>query len=456
MFIDIVHGNNFQKKKMVIIVFLIPVLFSCKEKEIDFSNDVSVTEVEIVKAAEKILDNNLNSFGTVSYKSKTDLTVQVAGTITGFSVKEGTFVKKGQILAVLKNIQLEIQKEQYVSNLQSAEASLKLVQTELNQEILGVEGRLLSIEKSELNVIQKQTEYELQQKNFEDQEVLHQIGGVTDSSMSQLKIALSSSKTEIEILKKELEMAKLGLRDEDLIKNGIEPSNDKEIHKKQIIELNVKSKLAQVEQAKAGVESAKQQLRAVNMMISELVIKAPVDGIVGQNYYENGEYIEANQKITTLIDTTDVYAMISIQEQDMVNFEKGTPILVKIPSLNQEFKTSISEISPIADASSGNFSVKALLPNRKGEIKPGMFIRCSIQRKSPEHYPAIPETCLFATSGNAAKVFVVLNGFAVQKTLKIVGKKDGFIWTDDSIKDGDILIDRPSPFLKEGQKVVFQ
>ncbi len=435
-------------------------LFSCSEKDSDFLDDPASAQVQVVKVEDKVLDDNLNSFGTVSYKTKTDLTVLVAGTITGFTVKEGHFVRKGQTLAVLRNIQLEVQKEQAESSLKSAESSLSLMETELSQEILSVEGRMLSIEKAELNIAQKQSELELQKKNLEAQEALNKIGGVTDSSIEQLKMSLSSSMTEIEILKKELEMSRLGFRDEDLISNGIVPAKDKETHKKQLIELNVRSKLAQLEQAKAGVESARQQLKAVNLMMDELIVKAPTDGIIAQNYYENGEYIEANQKITTLIDTTAVYAMIYIQEQDMVNFSNGTPVFVTVPSLNKSFTSVISEISPIADASSGNFRVKAELGNRGGLIKPGMFIKCSIQRKSPERFPAIKESCLISPSNSSenaaeslAKVFIVVNGFAVQKTVSIYGKKDGYVWVRDSLRTGDIVIDNPSPFLKEGQKV---
>ncbi len=430
-------------------------LISCRGEENDYALSDSPVEVHVVKVEDKLLDDNLNSFGTVSYKSKTDLTVQVAGTITGFTAKEGKIVRKGQVLAVLKNIQLEIQKKQTESSLKSAESSLKLSETELAQEILNVESRMISIQKAELNIKQKQDELELQKKNLEAQEALNKIGGVTDSSIEQLKMGLSSQTTEIEILKKELEMSTLGLRNEDLINSGIVPSEDEAVRKRQLIELNTKSKIAQIEQAKASVENMRQQLLSVNTMMDELVIKAPVDGIIAQNYYENGEYIEANQKFTTLIDTTSVYALIYIQEQDMVNFTAGTPIFVTIPSITKSFSSVISEISPIADSSSGNFRVKAELDNVGGEIKPGMFVKCSIQRKSAELYPAIPESCLISSSENAAKIFTVMNGFAVKKDVTVSGRKDGFVWIRDSLKSGDVVIDNPSPFLKEGQKVSF-
>ncbi|WP_191017566.1 efflux RND transporter periplasmic adaptor subunit [Treponema zioleckii] len=443
------------KIAFVVVVCFVLLFLSCNEKDSDFLLETETPNVKAITVEEKLLNDELNGFGTIAYKSKNDVTVQVAGVITEFKVKEGDYVKKGDVLAVLKNIQLEIQKEQYESNLDSAKASLQLIRTELNEQILSIESRLLSIDKAKLNIKQKEQELEFQEKNYENQKILYEVGGVTDSSLNQLKINLDSLKTDIEMLKKELEILSLGLRDEDLRNNNITPSSDAKIRKQQIIELNLKSKRAEISRAESSVKAASQQLKSANKMLEELKIKAPVAGVIGQNYYENGEYIEANQKLTTLIDISTVYALMHIQEQDMVNFSKGTSVLITVPSLNQEYKSSISEISPIADSASGNFSVKAMLTNTEAVIKPGMFLKCSIQRKNPKSYPVILETCAVSVSENSAKVFAVVNGFAVEKIVKIVALKDGYMWCDNSIKAGDIIIDNPSPFLKEGQKVIF-
>ena len=88
-----------------------------------------------------------------------------------------------------------------------------------------------------------------------------------------------------------------------------------------------------------------QQLKSVELLLEQLTIKSPVSGIVGQKYYENGEYVKENEKILTLIDTSSVDAVIYIQEKDIVNFSIGTQVNIEIPSLNKNVKSTISEIS---------------------------------------------------------------------------------------------------------------
>ena len=447
------YKADFQCKIVVFCSLMMLILISCQNKQKDILVDYQTAEVQAYHVEETVLDDNLHSFGTTSFRSKNDVTVQVSGTITNFMVKEGSYVKKNDVIAILKNIQMEIQKEQCESSLDSACSTLELEKLELKDQRLAVESRLLAIEKAELNIIQKELELSLLEADLEKQKELHNLGGVTDAAIEQFKMKVKSAQTDIEILKKDLSISKLGLRDEDIIENGMIPANDKKEKQEQLIKINLKSKQAQIERAEAGVKSAKQQLTAINKMLEEMVIKAPVSGIIGQNYYENGEYIEANQKITTIIDTSTVYAIVNIQEQDMVHFARGTEIQLKIPSLNKTYTSIISEISPIADVLSGNFSVKAVLPNKNGEIKPGMFLTCSIQRQKPLKFPSFPDSCVVSSTTNTVKVFFIINGFAVSKILNYTDRKNGSVWCSEGISSGDILINNPSSFIKEGQKV---
>ncbi len=426
-------------------------LFSCKSKKEEvFNNAVSV---KIVNVQEKFLDNELSSFGTISYKLKNDITALVEGTLYSFPVRDGQYVKSGFVVARLRNLQLEIQKSQCLSSIESAKASYDLANAQYNEAVLSVESKLLSLEKSELTIKQKELELESKKKTFEKQKSLYEIGGVTDYNIEQLELELSSLETELKILKKEQEISCLGFRKEDLILNGITPAEDKKTFHNQIVDLNARTAKAQVASAKAQLDSAEQQLKSVELLLEQLTIKSPVSGIVGQKYYENGEYVKENEKILTLIDTSSVDAVIYIQEKDVVNFSIGTQVNIEIPSLNKNVKSTISEISPIADSQSGNFSVKASINNPDNLIKPGMFIKCRIQKSEPKLFPCIPDTAIIQGSDNVAKVICVRKDYAVIKNITIKEQKNGYVWISDGIEKNEIIVNNPSPFIKEGQLV---
>ncbi len=409
--------------------------------------------VRTCSVQQKEFDDSLESFGTISFKTKNDVTVLVPGQLTEFTVKEGDAVKKGQVIARLKNLQMMVQQKMYESEVDSAQARLDLVNSQMQEEILAVESRLLSIEKASLNIKQKELELDSQTKNLENKKKLSKIGGVTKSSIESLEVNLSASRTELEIQKKELEMSSLGLRDEDLINAGMLVSDNPKVKKEQLIELNTTTKAKEIESAEAALKTARRQLENANLMMEELVIKSPCDGIIGQNYYENGEYIKENEKLTTVIDISSVYAQIYIQEKDVVKFKKGSRVELEIPSLDIKLKAKVSEISPIASAQSGNFLVKIKIPNSNSAIKPGMFVKANLEKTSPKKMFCLPQTALLTCADGCASFFAVQNSYLVKKEIQFEYEKDGYIWFTQGIGDKEKIVDKPSPFLKEGQVV---
>jgi membrane fusion protein (multidrug efflux system) len=129
---------------------------------------------------------------------------------------------------------------------------------------------------------------------------------------------------------------------------------------------------------------------------------------------------------------------------------------IEIPSLKKNLEAGISEISPMADPQSGNFSVKAEIPNEDLGIKPGMFIKCLIPRTEEVSYPVVPETALLRAKNDEGELDCVMNGIAVLKTVSIRAKKNGELWIASGLDEGDVVIDKPSPFIKEGEYVEYR
>lgn len=442
-------------KNKVIIVFLMCCLLfsSCKPDKDDNEVYIPKTVVKTVKVTLKKLNEDLNSFGTISYKTKNDVTVQVQGIITNLYVKEGDYVRKNQTMALLRNVQLEIQREQAVNTLESAKVSLFQAEAQLQEQRLNVESRILSLDKSRLSLEQLKLELQDALENLNNKKELLAVGGITESAYKSQELAVSSKQTDIAMKEKEIEISMLGLRDEDLIANGYEVSDDPAEKLAQLIDFNTRTAQSQIEAAQANVSNAEKNLDSIDRLVEELTIKAPVSGIVGARYFENGEFVPENEKLLTLIDINEVNAVFSIQEQDIQYFEIGNSLTVELPSMSKSFATHISEISPIADATSGNFTVKASFSNPDGTVKPGMFVKCTVARNANSVYPCIPETTILEKDGVTASIFTVVNGFAVLRSIVVKSQKDGYIWIESGIKEDDIVIDKPSPFLKEGESV---
>ena len=137
-------------KKIIIISFIIILAFitgiillnkMTKKKEIPESN----IRVSVLKPEYKTISPTIESFGTVQYKTKTDITCLQDGQVINKMVSEGELVKKGQILYVLKNTELEIQHSQYINELNSSKANIDLYLAKLEEHKRIVQSALLNI-----------------------------------------------------------------------------------------------------------------------------------------------------------------------------------------------------------------------------------------------------------------------------------------------------------------------
>jgi RND family efflux transporter MFP subunit len=412
--------------------------------------------VQAVPVEMRPLRESLSSFGAVTYRIKNDITVQVEGTISSLYVKEGAQVKAGQPLALLRNLDLETRKEQYENTLDTARARLGTARAAMREARLAVEARLLSVSKGESSLIQQELEFAEAAGSLEQQRKLLSLGGITGAAFRDMEISLSAREAGIEVLKKDIEITRLGLRDQDLAAAGFELSPDPAEKIRQFVELNTAAAAAELEAAEAELRNAEKNLESVKRLIGELIIRSTVSGVVGALYFEKGEYVPQNEKFATLMDTSDVFAVFYIQEQDMIRFSEGAAAEIEIPSLGKKIQAKLDEISPVADPQSGNFSVRASLPNPDLSIKPGMFIRCIIPGTEELILPAIPETALLTDQGGRDYVFCAAKGAALIKTVQVHSRRDGMLWIETGLAEGETVIDKPSPFLKEGAPVEYR
>jgi RND family efflux transporter MFP subunit len=429
-------------------------LFSCGGGEAKQENSVIAVQA---KAAElRILRNELASFGTITYKAKNDITIQVEGTIVDLAVREGEWVNRGTPIARLKNVQLEIQRDQAAISLEQAQASLSLARTRLQEARLSAESRFLSVERQRLSLTQKELELEEARLSLKNRRELWELGGLTDEAYRNLELSVLSLEAEINMMKKDLEISSLGLREEDLRAAGVQAAGDPEELKEQFITLNIRGAGAEAEAAEANLRNAEKNLDSVGRLMEELTVRSTFPGILGALYFENGEFAGANEKLATIMDISRVYGVFFVQEQDIRDIRTGAPLSVDIPSLGLAFDAGITEISPVADPQSGNFSVKTEFDNTENRIRPGMFVKCRIPRDRGEPFPVIPESSLLRRdSTEEGQVFCAINGIAVLREVRVKARREGLLWIDSGIREGDMVIDKPSPYLREGVYVEY-
>jgi RND family efflux transporter MFP subunit len=424
-----------------------------KEKDRVLSGEPSAIPVSAVVAKKQEFVDSLTSFGFLSFKTKNDVTSLVEGTLVTLLVKEGDTVNQGQTLARLRNIQLELQREQAENSVIQAESAYNLAQTKRWETRLGIDSRFIAINKTAIMIEQKTRELEAAKEELQKNKTLLDMDGITETEYKSMELSYRAGLSDLDLLKYEMESASLGLTTDALAANGITPAQDPALLKEQLIALNIRGVQAEIEVAESSLRNAKNSLASVNSALNELTLVSPMSGVVGASYYERGEFVKQNEKVFTIIDIANVYAVFSIQEQDIHGFSIGSPLKIEVQSLAKTMDAAIDEISPIADSQSGNFSVKALIANTDETMKPGMFVKCDIPKTRLDTLIPLPETVLVSEKQESGIIFCVVNGRAVQKEVKIYAHKDGRVWVSSGINENETVVDKPNMALREGASV---
>jgi RND family efflux transporter MFP subunit len=410
--------------------------------------------VKVVVLAKQELAREIESFGSISFLVKADLSNLVEGTVDQILAKEGAFVRRGQVLVRLKNPQLDMRKTQADAALGIACSAVSVSQAQLWEGQLQVQARLIALDKAKIDLDEKKREWDEAERTYKNKQQLFDAGGTTQETLNGLKLNLASQESSYQGLQKDWETKRIGLRDEDLVSCGMAVPSDPSEKLKSLVKLNTLTLLADLDSAKSKVDAAATDVQSAQSMVDELTVSASMDGILGAKYVEAGEHVQPGTKLVTLIDTSAVYAVFPLQEDDAVGVNEGLAAEITLDAFpGQTFSGRVDLVSPLIDSQSGSVSVKAKLNNPGSRFKPGMFARVKVKLGAPAATLMLPESAVVQKKGTKARIYAVVNGRVLGKDVELGKNQGGRYAILSGAEEQDLVIDSPSALLKEGEEV---
>ena len=95
--------------------------------------------------------------------------------------------------------------------------------------------------------------------------------------------------------------------------------------------------------------------------------------------------------------------------------------------------------------------VRAIIPNADGALKPGMFMTADLQRDSGEVLVA-PEQSI-VPEGNRQYVFVVSDGLAEKRAVKLGRRIPGYVVIETGLAEGDSVVVQGTHKVRDGAAV---
>lgn len=213
--------------------------------------------------------------------------------------------------------------------------------------------------------------------------------------------------------------------------------------------------ISQSQSAEASIQSAKAKVREAELNLEYATIRSPINGLAADTNFRQGALISPGQGslLTTVSVIDPIWINFSVSESDLLrSAEAVKKKLLQLPEdmnfdveavLANDFvipeKGKVSFASPTIDQQTGTMSMRAVLPNPKGVIKPGQFLRARILGAVRPNAIIVPQR---AVLHNAKGMFVyVVKEGKVEARIIEPGEWYGNDWIiDKGLQKGDEVI----------------
>lgn len=408
-------------------------------------------------------------------------------------VPEGTFVRAGTTLIVLKSDDIrteieeetlrtessradlvaaengyEIQVSQNQTRLEQAEVKLKLAELSLQQWLEGDDRQ--RIQDLELDLERAQIDLDRTQNLFQRKEGLFAEGFLSSDELEQERIRLVAARAALS----KAELALASYQEYERERNQVQKQSDVDQARAEVDrvrrqnEIELASKDATRINARRQFQIRQSRLENLKVQLANCEIKAPTDGLVvyatsidrgqrwgqqGQSPLQIGRQVSPNESLIVLPDTSEMLAKVRVHESLAGRVRRAQEVDIRIDALpGMSFKGVVESIGVLAEGSDWRdpnrreYTVRASISAPEGvELKPSMRADATITLGRVEGALAVPIQSVF-TEGMVRFVYVPRGSKFVRVPVQIGRRSELFAEVTAGIDAGTpVLIREPNP-----------
>lgn len=355
-----------------------------RKDETNNSAQPTVVDVTTAPAIMRELPRFFEATGSLTGDQQTDVAPSVAGKVVAIGVELGSYVKRGQMIVRLDDVDAKLRVQQAQAQFEQAKSGLHQA-----EEKVGIRAGQSFDPNRVPEVANARVALELAEKNLRRAEKLIESGDVSRSAYDQQKAQRDQLK---EAYESALSLAR--------------------------------QNFAAVATARANVANAESQLGLARRSLSYSLVFSPIDGYVAERTADLGEYVSPTGKVATIVRINPLRVRIDIPEQAIPAVNVGQSVSVTTSAWpDRNFSGRIARISPNVTPTSRTLTVEAEIENGSGALKPGQFATVRILQSRAQPAVLVPSRAVRTESG-VSRVFVIKDGRAEERLVQL-GQTEG-------------------------------
>lgn len=204
---------------------------------------------------------------------------------------------------------------------------------------------------------------------------------------------------------------------------------------------------------KADMESKEAAVKSKLASLNQKIITAPFSGVLGVFRVQVGAYVKAGDPLVTLINTSQLRAEYQLPESFLPKLKIGQLVAITSSTYPKDvFYGTVSFISPTINPDTRSISIRALVPNDRKLLSPGMFVHVRHQISIAKSTVVIPEEAVQADV-KGYYVYKVIGGKVGQIYIRIGTRLDDQVQVLSGLKVGDTVVVAGQQKLDDGSVV---
>ncbi len=242
---------------------------------------------------------------------------------------------------------------------------------------------------------------------------------------------------------------------------------------------------AQLDDAKRNLDVAESQLRAANVQVDtntthgsdyalaatalelahagervaqarllDIVIRAPVDGVLISRSVEAGDVVQPGRELLTLAPAGDTQIIVQIDERNLSQLALGQKALASADAYpGRRFACELVYINPGIDALRGSVEVRLRVPDPPDTLRQDMTVSVDIEVARRSQAVVAPIEAVRDATTSRPWVLALRDGRAVRVPVKIGLHGDGRLEMLEGLAPGDALIPASYGMVAAGRRV---
>ncbi len=212
---------------------------------------------------------------------------------------------------------------------------------------------------------------------------------------------------------------------------------------------------SQIDTQRAARDAALARMNVVRAALSDRVITAPFDGVLGLRQVSPGSLVTPGTAIATLDDISVIKLDFSVPERFLSLLARGQDVAARSETYpGREFAGTVTSVDSRVDPVTRSATVRAAVPNPDRLLRPGMLMSVVLFR-APRSALVVPEIAVMQVGPESFIFRVKPDNTAERVKVSLGSRRKGEVEIVQGLAAGDRIVTEGIVKLRDGASVSF-